>query len=405
MVIASIDKPAAPEGPAASWLAVATIGIGAFALVTTEFLPVGLLPKIAQDLGVTEGQAGFSVMLPGLVAAIAAPATIGLAGKIDRKKVLLFLLGLLAFSNLLVATAANFPMLLLGRVILGVAVGGFWTVGGSLGPRLRPGKEGPRATSLILSGVSVGTVAGVPAAALMGDAFGWRSAFVAAAVMAVIVAAALIVVLPVLRPQTSAGLRGIPALMALPKIRLGLVAAILIFVGQFAGYTYITPFLNQISHVEAGALSAVLLGYGAAGFAGNIVGGWSASRDVRRAVIAMTVLTAGSIALLALTGANPVSAIGAVLAWGFAFGMLPIAMQSWMFSAAPDRLENVGALFVSVAQLAIGAGALIGGIVVDTAGVVTAMWVASVLALGAAIVIGATRSQAATLVARTTPAE
>lgn len=376
------------QGPAASWLAVATIGVGAFALVTTEFLPVGLLPKIAQSLGVTEGVAGLSVMTPGFVAAVAAPATIGLAAGFDRRKVLLFLLGLLALSNLVVALAPNFTTLLIGRVLLGLAVGGFWTIGGSLGPRLRPGAEGPKASALILSGVSVGTVAGVPAAALLGEAFGWRSAFVVAAVMAGVVALALSIVLPSIKPQSSQGLRGLPDVMRLPKVRLGSAAAVLIFIGQFAGYTYITPFLNQVSGVTAGALSAVLLGYGATGFLGNIVGGWIASRDVRVSVIAMAILTAGSVALLALTGANPIAAVIAVLAWGLAFGMLPITMQTWMFNAAPDRLENVGALFVSVAQLSIGAGALVGGLVVDRAGVVSAMWVAAASAVATGLLIG-----------------
>ncbi len=376
------------QGPAASWLAVATIGVGAFALVTTEFLPVGLLPKIAQSLGVTEGVAGLSVMTPGFVAAVAAPATIGLAAGFDRRKVLLFLLGLLALSNLVVALAPNFTTLLIGRVLLGLAVGGFWTIGGSLGPRLRPGAEGPKASALILSGVSVGTVAGVPAAALLGEAFGWRSAFVVAAVMAGVVALALSIVLPSIKPQSSQGLRGLPDVMRLPKVRLGSAAAVLIFIGQFAGYTYITPFLNQVSGVTAGALSAVLLGYGVTGFLGNIVGGWIASRDVRVSVIAMAILTAGSVALLALTGANPIAAVIAVLAWGLAFGMLPITMQTWMFNAAPDRLENVGALFVSVAQLSIGAGALVGGLVVDRAGVVSAMWVAAASAVATGLLIG-----------------
>ncbi|MDR7282951.1 putative MFS family arabinose efflux permease [Pseudomonas corrugata] len=363
-----------PASTPASWGAVAAIGIGAFALVTAEFLPVGLLPQIAKDLSVSEGQAGLMVTIPGVFAACAALLTIGLAGRFDRRHVLWFLLSLLVVSNLLVASAASFDALLLGRVLLGVAVGGFWTIGGALGPRLRPEAAG-KATAIIFSGVSLGTVAGVPAGALLGNLLGWRMAFGASAAVALLVVGALIWLLPVLRPARSTGLSQIPAVLKLRKVQVGLAAVVLIFIGQFAAYTYITPFLNQISGIEAGVLSAVLLAYGLSGFFGNVFCGWVVERDVRLAVLGTSLILGMSLLLLLFTGTNPWFAVVAVVVWGFGFGMLPIAIQSWIFSAAPDRLESVAALFVSIAQLAIGAGALIGGLAVDHFGVESALWV------------------------------
>ncbi|MDH7803770.1 MULTISPECIES: MFS transporter [unclassified Rhizobium] len=260
----SISASHADSKPLASWAAVTSIGVGAFALVTTEFLPVGLLPLIAADLGISEGTAGLMVTVPGFLAAIAAPMTLGFAARFDRKRVLVALLMLLVISNAIVATAHGFAALMFGRVLLGIAVGGFWTIGGSLGPRLRPGAEGPRATALIFSGVSLGTVAGVPAGALIGDLFGWRTAFLLVSGVALLVVAALQFLLPAIRAQKGSGLKQVPDVLRLQRVQIGLTAAVLIFVGQFAAYTYITPFLIGATEIDTGTLSMVLLGYGAA---------------------------------------------------------------------------------------------------------------------------------------------
>lgn len=385
----SISASHADSKPLASWAAVASVGVGAFALVTTEFLPVGLLPLIAADLGISEGTAGLMVTTPGFLAAIAAPMTLGFAVRFDRKRVLVALLLLLVVSNAIVATAHGFAALMFGRVLLGIAVGGFWTIGSSLGPRLRPGAEGPRATALIFSGVSLGTVAGVPAGALIGDLFGWRTAFLLVSGVALLVVAALQFLLPAIRAQKGSGLKQVPDVLRLQRVQIGLTAAVLIFVGQFAAYTYITPFLIGATGIDTGTLSMVLLGYGAAGFAGNLFGGWAASRNFALALAGTAFLIALSVTGLLLAGSNALAAVAWVVTWGFGFGMLPIAMQIFLFSSAPDRLESIAALFVSIAQLAIGLGALVGGLAVDNFGVPSALWlgVASALLTASLIVL------------------
>jgi predicted MFS family arabinose efflux permease len=334
--------PEAPP-PAASWTAVASIGIGAFALVTSEFLPVGLLPQIARELAISPGQAGMMVTVPGVLAAVTAPLTLALAGRLDRRHVMLALLALLAMSNLAVAMADSFAAVIAGRIMLGIAIGGFWTVGGSLGPRLRPGAAGATATAIIFSGVSVGTVAGVPIGTLVGDMAGWRLAFGGATAVALVVVALLALVLPAIRPEPAAA-SGVASVFGLRKVQIGLAAIVLLFVGQFGSYTYITPYLLERAGMSSAAISPILFGYGVAGFAGNLLSGTSAPL-----------------------------AVGMVLVWGVAFGMLPIAVQSWLFSAAPDRLESVSAVFVSSAQASIGAGALLGGLIVDHVGLGGAM--------------------------------
>jgi predicted MFS family arabinose efflux permease len=390
---------ATTEGAASgSWTAVAAIGIAAFALVSTEFLPIGLLPQIARELGLSEGQAGLMVTLPGLLAAIAAPLTIAFAGNIDRRWLLGGLIALLGVSNLMVALSDSFAFILLGRILLGIAVGGFWTIGGSMGPRLKPGAQAARASALILSGVSIGTVAGVPAGALLGEIMGWRWAFGGASVVSVAVLALLMAVLPSLPASaTSKGLRDIPGLLADPKIRVGLAAIVLVFVGQFAAYTYISPFLLQVTGIAPVALGAVLLGYGIAGFAGNIVGGWAAGRSLRGALVATALILGFSVLLLVLLGQSAWWAVPLTIVWGLGFGMLPIAMQSWMFGAAPNKLEAVQAIFVSVAQAAIGGGALLGGLVVDHLGISSALWTGAAAAIATAAVmwLGAREPRAA----------
>ena len=355
----------------ASWTAVLTVAVGAFALVTAEFLPVGLLPRIVADIGVTEGQAGLMVTIPGLVAAVTAPTTLALAGRLDRRLVLCVLMGLLLASSVIVAAASAFPALLVGRVLLGVGVGAFWTIGGPIGPRLRP--EGARATSIIYSGISAGTVAGLPAGALLGTYLDWRSAFIATAVLAAVVAAALLAFLPPVPAQPGSGIRSVPAVLRLRTVRIGLIAVVLGFGGHFAAYTYIAPTLATAAQIDGPALSAVLLVFGVAGFIGNIVAGWATQRALRTTVITTNGLLGVSIVALVLAGSNPIIAIAAVTAWGLAFGMVPIAMQTLLFSADPDRLESIAAVFVCVAQTSIGSGALFGGLLVDHFGLSAAL--------------------------------
>jgi predicted MFS family arabinose efflux permease len=380
-----------PQSPQAraSWTAVAAIGIGAFALVTSEFLPVGLLPQVARELDVSAGQAGLMVTTPGITAAIAAPLTLLFAGRMDRRHVLCFLIALLALSNLTVALAHSFGGVLAGRILLGIAVGGFWTIGGSLGARLRP-DAAAKASSLIFAGVSVGTVAGVPIGTLVGNLVGWRMAFAGATAVAVLVLGLLMLVLPAVRPQGSRSLAGIGAVLALPKIRVGLAAIFLLFVGQFGAYTYITPYLLEHKGVLAAAISPILFGYGAAGFAGNLLAGWAAGRSVRGALAGTAALMAAAVLLLT-AAATPAQAIVPVLLWGVAFGMMPIAIQTWLFGAAPDHLEAVSAVFSSSGQASIGAGALAGGLVVDHVGLPGAMALGAAGALATLLLVSAWR--------------
>lgn len=375
----------AHDSPVASWWAIGSLAIGSFALVTTQFLPIGLLRQIAGDIGISEAQAGLSISASAFVAALTAPLMIAFSGKMDRRAILCGLICLLCVSNLAVGLARNFEMLLVGRTFLGTAVGGFWTIGGSLGPRLRFGAEGTRATALIFSGVSLGAVAGVPLGVLIGSAFGWRTAFLVSAGISLFVLAGLAVLLPPIKVVEVKGLAELPKLLRRPRMQIGTIATAVMFVGQYSAYTFIAPFLNQFSGISDGALSFALLAYGVAGFAGNGFAGWLAGMDERLALGTSAMVTAIAIVALIFVGTNPMSATICVTAWGVGFGMLPVAMQAWLSSAAPNELEGAQAIFVAIAQAAIGAGAFFGGILVNVFGARGALWMGAVCALATTI--------------------
>jgi predicted MFS family arabinose efflux permease len=379
----------APEPPAnaSAWLAVLSVAIGSFALVTTEFLPIGLLPAIAATLHVSEGTAGLMVTTPGILGAIAAPLlTVG-SGRIDRRFVLWGLMALLAAANIIVALAPTFELALIGRVLLGIAVGGFWTIGAAIGPRLVSGAEATRATSIIFAGISLGTVAGVPAGALVGHLIGWRVAFGGAGAATIVVLLAQMLLLPALPPLRSVRLHELPALLRVAKARIGLIATALVFVGQFAAYTYITPFVVQVSGMSAPAVTTLLLAYGVTGFVGNIIGGWGGARNVRIAVLVMALVLGGSLLALPPFGPNQLVTSLLIGVWGLAFGAMPITTQLWMFQAAPEALEGSSALFVSTAQIALASGALVGGLAVDHLGIPSAMIEGGIFALATAAIV------------------
>ncbi|CUA87121.1 Predicted arabinose efflux permease, MFS family [Chelatococcus sambhunathii] len=369
------------------WLAAGSVGTAAFALVTAEFLPVGLLPAMAADIGISEGQAGLMVTMAGVLGALAAPTVTVGAGRLDRRNVLMVLVGLLVASNLIVALSTSYPLVLLGRLLLGIGVGGFWCIGVAIGPRVMPEPTGTRGTAIIFAGISLGTVAGVPAGTFIGDVLGWRAAFAAAAGIGVAVLVAQALLLPALPPQRAIRWRDLPALLHVPKARIGLLAAFFMFGGQFFAYTYIAPYLVQITGLGSGMVTGLLLAYGTAGFFGNVAGSWVAGKDARTAVAATALVLGASALALAAFGAIPMAAIAIIVVWGLAFGALPIATQTFMFRAASEALETGAALLVSLIQVAIALGATVGGLTVDGLGLVSTMVAGGiVMMLGAPVI-------------------
>jgi predicted MFS family arabinose efflux permease len=224
------------------------------------------------------------------------------------------------------------------------------------------------AMSVVLTGVSIATVCAAPIGAWMGELWGWRSAFTAAAVLSVLTLVTQWAALPSLPPRDRPDLRVLALLLARPAVRVALLAVLLVISGHFAGFTYIRPLMEKVTHLPVETISAVLLGYGVGGFFGNFAGGWIAERSERWAIVA----GAAAIALLACTlvaaGSSPAAVAAAVTLWGFAFGAFPVGFQTWIVRAAPDHAEGAGGLLVAAFQVAIASGAIGGGLLVDRVG-------------------------------------
>lgn len=364
---ACVSQASASE-PTARWAAVTSLGLGVFALVTAEFLPASLLTAMAADLQVSDGAAGQAVTATALVGAVAAPTVPLLTQRFDRKAVLLALTALLLASNLLAAAASSLGMLLVARVLLGVALGGFWSMAAALTMRLVPESMFARAMSVVLTGVSIATVCAAPVGAWMGELWGWRSAFTAATLLSVLTFGVQWAALPALPSRDRPDLRVLATLLARPGVRVALLAVLLVISGHFAGFTYIRPLMERVAHLPAEGVSAVLLGYGVGGFFGNFAGGWIAQRSERWAIVAGgAFITLLALALLGAGESAVVTAV-AVSLWGFAFGAFPVGFQTWIVRAAPDHAEGAGGLLVAAFQIAIATGAIGGGVLVDRVG-------------------------------------
>lgn len=369
------------------WLAVVAVSVGTFCAVTTEMLPVGLLTAIGDGLGVSAGTAGLTMTVPGIVAAVAAPALAAGTARFDRRPVLLALVGLLAAANALSAFATAFPVLLAARVLVGVSIGGVWAIAAGLGVRLVPERHAGAATSMIFSGIAVASVLGVPAGTVIGDLGGPRAAFAAVGALALAVLLALALLLPPLPATRPVGLREVPRLLRVPGLRAGLAVTVLVVTGHFAAYTYVRPVLERVAGVGPGMIGTFLLVYGIAGVAGNFAAGTVAARSPRRAAFVLALGLVAATALLALsgrTGAAGAASAVAVVVWGVAYGGVSVTMQTWLLRAVPRAPEAGSALFVASFNAAISLGALAGGRAADAFGVAGVLWLGGgAAALGA----------------------
>ncbi|MFI7703479.1 MFS transporter [Nonomuraea sp. NPDC049480] len=361
----------------ARWLPVSSLAVGTFTLVTSEMLPVGLLTSIAADLGVSTGTAGLMMSAPGLVAAVSAPVLALAARRLDRRAVLLGLMALLAAANLAGALAPVYPVMLAARVLTGVAIGGFWAFAAGLGVRLVPERHVGRATSIILAGVSVASVLGVPAATFVSSFAGWRTAFAAMGVLALALLALLAATLPPLPGEGPVRAGGVPG-----PLKILLLLTVLVVSGHFAAYTYVRPFLEQVSHAGPWLVGTALLVYGAAGVLGNFAAGARAARNPRPVLIILAVLMALATAALPLIGVP----LAALVVWGLGYGGVGVTLQLWIMRSGGGELGT--ALFVGAFNLSIALGSLIGGRVVDGVSISAVMWLGAALSALAAGVAG-----------------
>ncbi|WP_231873238.1 MULTISPECIES: MFS transporter [Kitasatospora] len=374
-------------GRPGGWPAVAAVALGSFALVLSELFPVGALDRIAAGTGVSTGTGGLLMTAPGLAAAVTAPLLTLAARRTDRRLVLWTLSALTVGANLLCATAESLLPMLLGRLLLGFALGGFWAVGIGAVPRLVPPAAVHRASALVTAGISVGTVVSPPLASLTGQAAGdgWRTGFWITGALSLAALAAQLLLLPALPAGEGAGRRELLGAVRDRAVRAGLLATTLVFLGHFAAYTYITPYLERHARLGTGWVTGLLLGYGLAAIAGNFLAGLTLARSVRGTAGCAAAAVAVATGLLPLCDGSPALVAVLVVLWGVAFGAVPLSLQSWLAGAAPGPPEGRLAAYVTVVQLSLAGGALLGGLIVNGRGPVAAFAAATGLAALAAL--------------------
>ena len=358
----------AQQQPNAAWLAIFSLAFGIFGLVTAELLPVSILTPMANDLGASTGAVGQAVTTTGLVAAISGPIVVAGMGTIDRRTIIIGLMLLMVGSCILAATATSVAVLLLARAMLGVALGGSYGLTTAVALRIVPSAQVPRAISMVAMGVSLAIVLATPLAVAIGEILGWRATFFAVACVGAV--AVLIQLLALPRLPASGGTDAAAFLTALSRrgVQVGIVAAIIIISGHFAGFTFIRPFLETVPRLSFESLSLALFAFGIAGIAGNMAAGVMAARSPASAFAGSALLITLAATMLLLFGRSTGGAFAATALWGFAFGGVPVAASIWNARIASDIAEPAGALLASAFQIAIAGGALAGGFLIDTVG-------------------------------------
>jgi predicted MFS family arabinose efflux permease len=377
-------EPATPAARPAAWLAVVSLGLGIFTLVASEFLPASLLSPIAAELGITEGVAGQLVTATSVIGIIGGPLVVSALPRVDRRWVMAGLTTLAIASNVLVAISPVFGLMLASRLLLGIALSGFWAMSLAVTAQLVPADRLGRAMTVVNMGVSLATIAAVPAGAYFGELLGWRAVFLVAAGAGVLTLAAQLATLPSIPPTGAPGFRTLLQTARTPVVALGILAIVLIAGGHFMGFTYLRPAFETIDGLTPALLAMLLMVYGLASFVGNLVAGPLADRRLPVLVIAAPVAIGVGTVLLALAGASLALAVVTVFVWGVGFGAVPTMVQTWIARVAPERLESAGGLVVAAFQIAITIGAAVGGLLVDSVGVQIAL-----IAGGIAAVLGA----------------
>lgn len=364
----NLNTPYTRQKPEQSWGAVCAMSLAAFVLVASEFMPVSLLTPIAADLQITEGQAGQGISVSGLFALFASLLAAWVAARVERKPLLLWLTLLMIVSGTVVAFAPNYWVFMLGRALIGVAIGGFWSLSAATAMRLVPDDQIARAMAVVNGGNALATVIAAPLGSFLGALIGWRGAFLCVIPVAVAASIWLLISLPTMKAQNSPGAGNVLRLLKNPAVALGMAAVSVFFMGQFMLFTYLRPFLETVTHVSVSMLSLILLVLGLAGLAGTFAIEGFLKNGLHRTLIIIPALMA-LIALALVAYGSSVTATTLLLGlWGLVATAAPVGWWTWLARTLPEDAEAGGGLMVAIIQLAIASGAIIGGLVFDANG-------------------------------------
>ncbi|KYN83110.1 MFS sugar transporter [Vibrio cidicii] len=368
-------------------LALLALTLSAFAIGTTEFVIVGLIPTMAADLAVSIPSAGLLVSLYALGVAVGAPVLTALSGKWNRKYVLLAVMSLFVVGNLLAWQAPGYNTLILARILTGLAHGVFFSIGSTIATGLVPKEKAASAIALMFTGLTVALVTGVPLGTYIGQTFGWQATFLIVALLGLIALIGSAFLVPNNLKQPAAA-KFSSQLRVLTQPRLLLVYAItaLGYGGTFTAFTFLAPILQQEAGFSASAISIIMLVYGVSVAIGNLWGGKMA--DKMGPVKALTIIFTGLAAILVVfnfTAAHPMAAVATILLWGaFAFGNVP-GLQVYVVKLAeqyaPDAVDVASGLNIAAFNVGIALGSWGGGVIVAKAGLMHTPWVGALIVL------------------------
>jgi len=350
------------------WSAVLAMSLAAFALVASEFMPVSLLTPIAAELHITEGQAGQGISVSGAFALVTSLVIAAVAARIERKKLLLGLTLLMIVSGTVVAFAPGYPSFMFGRALIGIAIGGFWSLSAATAMRLVQPDQVSRALAIVNGGNALATVIAAPAGSFLGALIGWRGAFFCVVPVAVLAAVWLLISLPSFKLERQAGSGNALRLMKRWPVALGMVAVSVFFMGQFMLFTYLRPFLEGGTGVSVATLSLMLLGLGLAGFIGTFVIERFLGTGLYRTLTVIPLIMAVIALALVNFGASPLLTAVLLGLWGLVATAAPVGWWTWLAQTLPEDAEAGGGLLVAIVQLAIAAGAIVGGLAFDLSG-------------------------------------
>ncbi|MGK5014387.1 MFS transporter [Janthinobacterium sp. 75] len=370
-------------------IALLALTLSAFAIGTTEFVIVGLLPTIAADLGVNLPSAGLLVSLYALGVAVGAPVLTALTGKIPRKTLLLSLMVLFTLGNLLAWKSPGYETLVIARILTGLAHGVFFSIGSTIATSLVPKDKAASAIAIMFTGLTVALVTGVPLGTFIGQHFGWRETFLAVSALGLVAFVGSLLYVPsTIAHSKPASLLQQVQVLGQPRLLLVYAMTAVGYGGSFIAFTYLAPILQQISGFSAGAVGAVMLVYGVSVAFGNIWGGKLADKKGPvRALKLIFLLLAAVLLLLTFTAPHPVLVVITVLLWGaVAFGNVA-GLQVYVVQQAehftPRAVDVASGLNIAAFNLGIAGGAWGGGLIVEHLGLVHTGWIGALVVLGA----------------------
>ncbi|WIX84458.1 MFS transporter [Amycolatopsis sp. DG1A-15b] len=372
--------------------ALLALAISAFGIGTTEFVIMGLLPEVAADFGVSIPSAGLLISGYALGVVVGAPLLTALASRVPRTTVLVALMGLFIAGNVLSALAPGYGLLMTGRVVAALSHGAFFGVGSVVAASLVAPAKQASAIALMFTGLTVANVLGVPAGTALGQAFGWRSTFWVVSALGVAGAVGILALVPRREPDPGAGLRSELAVFRRPQVWLALVTTALGFAGVFASFTYIAPMMTEVAGFSGGAVTWLLVLFGAGLFAGNLLGGKAADRKLMPSLyVILTALALVLVAFVFTAHAKVPAAITIALFGAAGFATVP-PLQARVMAKAEGAPTLASAANIAAFNLGNAGGAWLGGQAIDAGlGYTAPNWIGAVLAaagLAVAVVSG-----------------